>query len=84
MDMFTLNAANKNAERLVAGLASGVKSHEVDNENGAIKFNFNDGSSTTLQVQTPQAKVEKAVNAYLAEDEEELNTRIDALIAERG
>ena len=24
------------------------------------------------------------VNAYLAEDEEELNTRIDALIAERG
>lgn len=26
---------------------------------------------------------EKA-NAYLAEDEEELNTRIDALIAERG
>ena len=68
MDMFTLNAANKNAERLVAGLASGVKSHEVDNENGAIKFNFNDGSSTTLQVQTPQAKVEKAVNAYLAEN----------------
>lgn len=67
MDMFTLNAANKNAERLVAGLASGVKSHEVDNENGSIKFNFNDGSSTTLQVQTPQAKVEKAVNAYLGE-----------------
>ena len=68
MDMFTLNAANKNAERLVAGLASGVKSHEVDNENGAIKFNFNDGSSTKLQVQTPQAKVEKAVNAYLTEN----------------
>ena len=75
MDMFTLNAANKNAERLVAGLASGVKSHEVDNENGSIKFNFNDGSSTTLQVQTPQAKVEKAVNAYL--DEKEINKRID-------
>lgn len=67
MDIFTLNAANKNAEKLVAGLASGVKSHEVDNENGTIKFNFNNGSSTTLQVQTPQAKVEKAVNAYLAE-----------------
>ena len=76
MDMFTLNAANKNAERLVAGLASGVKSHEVDNENGAIKFNFNDGSSTTLQVQTPQAKVEKAVNAYLDEELEKEESKI--------
>ena len=67
MDIFTLNAANKNAEKLVAGLASGVKSHEVDNENGTITFHFNDGSETTMQVQTPQAKVEKAVNAYLPE-----------------
>lgn len=67
MDLFTLNAANENAERLVAGLASGVKSHEVDNENGTITFHFNDGSETTMQVQTPQAKVEKAVNAYLGE-----------------
>ena len=31
-----------------------------------------------------QEKVESSVNAYLSEDEEELNTRIDALIAERG
>lgn len=68
MDIFTLNAANKNAEKLVAGLASGVKSHEVDNENGTITFHFNDGSETTMQVQTPQAKVEKAVNAYLAKN----------------
>lgn len=70
MDLFTLNAANKNAERLVAGLASGVKSHKVDNENGTITFQFNDGSSTTLQIQTPQAKVEKAVITYLTKNPE--------------
>ena len=67
MDIFTLNAANKNAEKLVAGLASGIESHEVDNEKCAITFKFNNGSSTTMQVQTPAAKVEKAVNAYLGE-----------------
>lgn len=67
MDIFTLRSAQAYAENLVAGAISGVATTTVDEENNAITMNFNNGESATLTIQTPQAKVDAAVNAYLGE-----------------
>lgn len=68
MDYKVLSAAQTYAEQLFAGVTSGVVSHSVDEENNAITINFADGTTSTLTIATPQAKVDAAVNAYLAEN----------------
>lgn len=84
MDMETLHAANKYADKITAGMASGIKSHTVDEENNSITFHFNNGDSVAMKINTPMKDVEKAVNVYLAKDEEELNTKMDELIEGRS
>ncbi|MCI7792236.1 MAG: glycoside hydrolase family 55 protein [Lachnospiraceae bacterium] len=69
MDMETLHAANKYADKITAGMASGIKSHTVDEENNSITFHFNNGDSVAMKINTPMKDVEKAVNVYLANDE---------------
>ena len=68
MDMESIAVAQAYAEELLAGVTSGVVSHSVDEENNAVTLNFADGTSTTMTISTPQAKVDKAVNAYLGEE----------------
>ena len=68
MDMETLHAANKYADKITAGMASGIKSHTVDEENNSITFHFNNGDSVAMKINTPMKDVEKAVNVYLAEN----------------
>lgn len=67
MDMETLHAANKYADKITAGMASGIKSHTVDEENNSITFHFNNGDSVAMKINTPMKDVEKAVNVYLHE-----------------
>ena len=84
MDIESIAIAQAYADKLLAGVTSGVTSTEVDEENNSITINFNDGTSHTMTITTPQAKVDKAVDNYLSSDEEELNTQIDALIEGRA
>ncbi len=88
MDMETLHAANKYADKITAGMASGIKSHTVDEENNSITFHFNNGDSVAMKINTPMKDVEKAVNVYLAENNtivrtDEFNSKVDTYLSEK-
>lgn len=68
MDIETLVIAQAYAEELISGVTSGIKYTDVDEKTNTVTFNFNDGTSKTMTVTTPQAKVDEAVNAYLTEN----------------
>lgn len=68
MDIEAIGIAQAYADKLLAGVTSGVTSTEVDEENNSITFNFKNGTSHTMTITTPQAKVDKAVNDYLTND----------------
>lgn len=76
MDMEAIAIAQAYAEELLAGVTSGVVSHSVDEEKNSITLNFADGTSSTMIISTPQAKVDNAVNAYLVENNVGNTTRV--------
>lgn len=85
MDIEAIGIAQAYADKLLAGVTSGIASTSVDEENNSITFNFKDGTEQTMVITTPQAKVNKAVDDYLANNNsEELKTKLDELIEGRA
>ena len=57
-----------NSQELIAGMASGIKSHKIDEENKMVTFNFNNGTSVAMQVNTSKAKIERVLAAFMEND----------------